>query len=284
MSNLRTLKERTVSVKKTKKITQAMNMVAAAKFRKSQNTLISLRPYCDKLSDILKDILNRNPSIHHKLLRKGESNKTLYVVIGSDKGLCGGFNHNILKAFKEQLKDNNLDVIAIGNKIIRGIKNNENINIIAEYKNFFDTLSYESAIEFGEKVSDLFINSNYQKVVLVFNKFENALTQKVTFDQLLPINVTIKENNETLSNYIYEPSKSSVLDKLLKQYIHYEFFRVFFESFTGEQGSRMTAMDSANQNADEMIRELTLLYNRARQAAITTELSEIVAGVEALVS
>ncbi len=282
MANLKELKNRRASVQTTKKITQAMNMVAAAKFRKAQTLLLKLRPYSAKLGEILSEYKSRNPLLLHPLLNEGQGTKTLLVIIGADRGLCGSFNNTILKkAYDIDYSDK--DVITVGTRIVR-VFNKQNLNIVAEYSGFFDDFDITKSRNFVEELIRLFETGQYRKVECLYMGFKNALVQDLEYETLIPLTFNTEGSNdkEYKSDFIYEPSEGIFLNKVLTSYINSHLYRIFYESFTSEQGSRMTAMDSANQNAQDMIETLTLEYNRVRQSIITTELTEIIAGVEAL--
>jgi len=262
-------------------------MVATSKFKKAQSSLLKLRPYNEKLTKLLNNTISRSTFIQHPLLRKGYGDKQLLIVVGADRGLCGSFNNTILKHVNE-LNTSKSDIIAVGTKITRMLLKNKQLNIIKEYHSFFENLNIEKTAEFTKNVKNYFLSNQYHSVNIIYIHFKNALSQDISELEMLPIS-DFKNTQQNTTNqekiyytdFIYEPNKSAVLNELFENYLTGTLFRIFNESFTSEQGARMTAMDSATQNAEQMSADLATLYNRARQAAITTELIELSAGVEA---
>jgi len=286
MANLKAIKKRIVSVKNTSKITKAMKMVSAAKLRRAQENVVAARPYAKKLGEVLGRLTAILDADSSPLQQKREVKNALLLVVTSDRGLCGGFNTNLCKAaerFVREHKDEypSLSVMTIGRKGYEYLKNRQKI-----YKNqpgVFAKLSYQTAAFLAGEVIDGFLAEEYDEVFLIYNAFRSVMAQDITLERLLPVAPPAAEPTEELPPvYIYEPDKETLLKELLPKNVEVQIFRALLESNASEHGARMTAMDSATKNANEMIGKLTLQYNRARQAAITTELIEIISGAESL--
>jgi F-type H+-transporting ATPase subunit gamma len=286
MANLKAIKKRIVSVKNTSKITKAMKMVSAAKLRRAQENVVAARPYAKKLGEVLGRLTAILDADSSPLQQKREVKNALLVVVTSDRGLCGGFNTNLCKAaerFVREHKDEypSLSVMTIGRKGYEYLKNRQKI-----YKNqpgVFAKLSYQTAAFLASEVIDGFLAEEYDEVFLIYNAFRSVMAQDITLERLLPVAPPAAEPTEELPPvYIYEPDKEALLKELLPKNVEVQIFRALLESNASEHGARMTAMDSATKNANEMIGKLTLQFNRARQAAITTELIEIISGAESL--
>jgi F-type H+-transporting ATPase subunit gamma len=286
MANLKAIKKRIVSVKNTSKITKAMKMVSAAKLRRAQENVVAARPYAKKLGEVLGRLTAISDADASPLQQKREVKNALLLVVTSDRGLCGGFNTNLCKAaerFVREHKDEypSLSVMTIGRKGYEYLKNRQKI-----YKNqpgVFAKLSYQTAAFLASEVIDGFLAEEYDEVFLIYNAFRSVMAQDITLERLLPVAPPAAEPTEELPPvYIYEPDKEALLKELLPKNVEVQIFRALLESNASEHGARMTAMDSATKNANEMIGKLTLQYNRARQAAITTELIEIISGAESL--
>mgnify|MGYP006276036465 CR=1 FL=1 len=295
MANLRDIRNRISSVNNTQQITKAMKMVAAAKLRKAQNRMTAMRPYAEKLKEVVSR-LGSSADGSNALLRMPENTKrVLLIVVGSDKGLCGGFNNNLFKVIESKLSDEysdhlengTLDLITIGRKSTVFFKKRD-YNIVDEYPGFFDSLNYSVTAEIMEGVIDQYTSEYYDKVLIGFNEFKTVIAQNRRMLQVLPVDPSSlkKDENEddslVTSDYIYEPDSKSILDEMLPVYVIMQLWRAVLESNAAEQGARMAAMDNATENAKELEEELTLEYNQARQSAITTEISEIVSGAQAL--
>tara|TARA_B100001123_G_scaffold373021_1_gene437324 strand:+ start:553 stop:1419 length:867 start_codon:yes stop_codon:yes gene_type:complete len=286
MPNLKDIKRRIRSVKNTQQITKAMKLVAASKLRKAQHAILEARPYAIKLMDVLNHLAARCNSDLHPLLDVREGNKHLFLIITSDKGLCGGFNGNIIRKTSEYLKENpqNQNSLIIAGKKGNDIFRNRPVKIVEEYIGWSKNFDYLKAQAIGQNLATLFSEKKVDKVFMIYNEFKSVMAQEVIVEQLLPI---VPENLEDKKDsfavdYVYEPDEGAILDELMKRYMTVEVYRAFLESSASEHGARMTAMDNATRNAGEMIGELTLTYNQARQAYITKELIEIVNGAEAL--
>lgn len=295
MANLRDIRNRISSVNNTQQITKAMKMVAAAKLRKAQARMTSMRPFAEKMKEVVSRLVAASDS-DNKLLRKpDEVERVLMIVVGSDKGLCGGFNNNLFKVVEyyisENLSDLNeagkLDLITIGKKSSayfkkRGYKIND------MHPGFFDDLNYEKTSDIMESAIEKFADETYDKVIIAYNEFKTVIAQNRIINQVLPVDTeSLKKDevgDESLSttDYLYEPDSDAILDEILPIHLIMQLWKAVLESNASEQGARMAAMDNATENAKELEEELTLKYNQARQSAITTEISEIVSGAQAL--
>ncbi len=287
MATLRDIKKRIGTVKNTQKITKAMKMVAAAKLRRAQSAVIGSRPYADNLKQVVTDIAQRSSSKNSNTLfvARDEVKKVGVIVFSSNRGLCGGFNSNLMRRtdrFLKELKAKNIayHLIVVGKK-------GRDFMVARHYKidrfepNWADAFSYNDALDFTENVVNEFSSQKIDEFYLMYNQFKSAISQEVTLEKLLP--VAIEEGEEFVGiDYLYEPKKEELLDELLPKYLATQVYKAHLESVASELGSRMSAMDNATKNASEMISSLTLRYNRARQAAITTELMDIVNGAEAI--
>ena len=286
MASLKSIKKRIVSVKNTRQITKAMKMVSAAKLRRAQENVVAARPYALKMGEVLQSLAGNLEGDLHPLLEKRDAKKLLLIVMTSDRGLCGGFNSNLCKAGERFLKEKQgefeaISVMTVGRKGYEFLKNRHII-----HKNFSNAISkpnYQAAAMLAQDVIEGYLAEDYDQVVLLFNSFRTVMSQDITFQQLLPVAPEEKgSTDEAGVEYIYEPSVGELLAEILPKNIEVQLFKAMLESVAGEHGARMTAMDSASKNASEMIGKLTLQYNRARQAAITTELMEIISGAESI--
>ena len=292
MPSLDDLKKRITSVKSTQKITKAMKMVAAAKLRRAQESAEQGRPFSEKMNNIILDLSN---SISNKdnaskfLVGTGKDDTHLCVVITADRGLCGGFNTNICRKaksyFEKILKEGKtLKIFTVGSKGYEQLKRGYGSYII-EKINFkgFKKITYKEAEQIGEKIIKLFNGSQFDVCKIFYNKFKNVMTQIPQEQQIVPIENPKKKEEKTSDNfYELEPEENEILDNLLPRNISTQIFKAFLENAASEQGSRMTAMDSATRNAGDLVDKLTITYNRSRQAAITKELIEIISGAESL--
>ena len=294
MPSLDDLRKRITSVKSTQKITKAMKMVAAAKLRKAQEMAEKGRPYSDKMDKIIQNLSNaiNDPSNAPKLLvGTGEDKSYLCVVMTADRGLCGGFNTNIVKLakshFNKILKDSKkLKIITVGSKGLDQIKREFGEFIIKKI-NFKDKkkLSFEDADLIGKQIVELFHKNEFDKCIIFYNNFKNVITQIPQAQQIIPaekINLKEEDKKEDQFSYEFEPDEDEILEDLLPKNISTQIFKAFLENSASEQGSRMTAMDNATRNAGDLVDKLTINYNRSRQAAITKELIEIISGAESL--
>lgn len=251
---------------------------------------MSTRPYAYKLNEIIARLLANTDQNLSLLQPRKETNRVLFIVVGSDRGLCGGFNNNLFKVVEQEISENyddhfrngTLDLICIGDKPTRHFKNRD-YNIVEEYIGLFDDLNFERSSKIMKNVVNQYDDGTYDKVFLCFNEFKSVITQKRIVDQVLPIAEKFEQDDEAPDiDYLFEPEPYEILETLLPRYLNMQLWRALLESFGSEQGARMAAMDNATENANEIIKDLNLKYNRARQASITTEISEIVSGAEAL--
>lgn len=285
MANLKAIKKRIVSVKNTRQITKAMKMVSAAKLRRAQENVVAARPYAGKLAEVLERLARSQEADPSPLMVKRDTGRALLVVVTSDRGLCGGFNANLSKAAERFIKERSGDfkeisLMTIGRKGYEFLRNRHTVR--KHHGNIFSTLSYQTAALIAAELVEGYLAEEYDEVYVIYNAFKSVMTQDITLEQLLPIVPKAGAEEEVGTEYIYEPSKAALLDELLPKHIEVQVFKALLESVASEHGARMTAMDSASKNATEMIGKLTLIYNRARQAAITTELMEIISGAESI--
>ena len=281
MPSIKEVKNRIGSVKSTQQLTKAMKMVAAAKLKKAQDKVLQLRPYSKKLNEILS---NLSDSINNELFKERNVNKVLVVIVSSDKGLCGGFNSSLIKEFKSFSNDNNFNnitVLPIGKKAYDFFKNS-NFDLILDYWEELNEFSYEKSSEICDFIISSFIESRFDKVSIIYNEFKNVAVQKTVSENFLPVIQEETKQNDSNNNYIFEPQKNKIIDDLIPQTLKTQLLKSVLESNASEQGSRMTAMSQATDNAGELLKELKLTYNRSPQAAITKEILEIVGGAEAL--
>ncbi len=286
MPSLKDIKKRITSVKNTRQITKAMKMVSAAKLRRAQDAVTAARPYAEKMQEVLSSLALREDPGAHPLLEPRERGRALVVLLTADRGLCGGFNGNISKA-AERFIHSNAEGYGAYDLMIIGKKGNDllrrrSLNIARVYENITVSINYGTASLLGQEVVKLFLEGKYDGVFLIYNGFLSAMTQDITVKQLLPVLPRGMEEGTQVTEYLYEPSREEVLKKVLPKHVEVQIFRGLLESSASEHGARMTAMDSASKNASEMIGKLTLQYNRARQAAITKELMEIISGAESI--
>ena len=293
MASLKEIRERKVSVASTMQITSAMKMVSAAKLKKAQDAIVQFRPYAEKLQEILAsvgDSLKDDEDNQYAVQRDKE--KILLVLITSNRGLCGAFNSNAIKAtitkalttFDSQLMANQLDFIAIGKKGADFLRK-KGYNVIFDGSEIFDDLTFDRVAEVANMIMGLFTDKEYDHVEVVYNRFKNAGTQILREEQFLPIKVDeLTKESEQVSNvdYIFEPSKEYIVEELIPRSLKLQFYKAILDSHASEHGARMTAMHKATDNATELLKELSLQFNKARQAAITNEILEIVSGAEAL--
>lgn len=283
MPNLRDVKQRIRSVKNTEQMTKAMKLVSASKLRKAQAAIQTARPYAHKMRDVMNHLVARCNKDLHPLLDNRTGNRVLLVVITADRGLCGAFNSNIVKMTQELIKENTdreISLFIAGKKGLDFFQNRP-YKIQDKYLGWTKDFEYLKAVEIGDMLAQLFIENKTDRIYMVYNEFKSIMLQEVIREQLLPI-VSEEAGDDQLTDYIFEPDEETILEDLLKRYMTTQIYRAFLESSASEHGARMTAMDSASRNAKEMIGQLTLFYNRTRQAHITKELIEIVNGAEAL--
>jgi F-type H+-transporting ATPase subunit gamma len=290
MATLRDIKKRIKAVENTQKITKAMKMVSAAKLRKVQNRMLDLRPYADKMRDVLMSLAKGADRESHPLLAFRQRKTVEVVVVTSDRGLCGAFNTNILKAAQKNIdehKKNGFEVsISTVGKKARDYFRRRGITTRKSWTGISGNVSFASAQEIANDVKDNFINGTIDEVTVVYNAFKSMVAQTVTVAQLLPL-APIEEEKEgpaetAAANFIYEPSMEAIFDRLIPRNVDIQIYRALLESSAAEEAARMSAMENATKSCSEMVDRLTLQFNKARQAAITGELMDIVGGVEAL--
>ncbi|MEA3475481.1 MAG: ATP synthase F1 subunit gamma [Candidatus Cloacimonadota bacterium] len=287
MPNLKEIKQRIDSVKSTRQITSAMKLVSAAKLQKAQQRILNARPYSDELDEILLSLATRTQREVHPLLRKVEPEnvKTIaIVVVTADKGLCGAFNMNIIKKSEMVIKrysNKNVELICVGKKG-RNYFKNKGFKIREEYIDFFNKLKFDHSRDVMNIVSSYFLQGRYDKVVIVYNEFKSAIQQDVGEKQLLPLEDLEEPQDKFLSSFLFEPGPYKLLEELIKKHLDVQIWRVLLESSSAEQGARMTAMDAATDNADEMLKDLTLEYHHKRQDKITKEIIEVASTAEGM--
>ncbi|NOZ86372.1 MAG: ATP synthase F1 subunit gamma [Deltaproteobacteria bacterium] len=286
MATLRAIRKRISSVKGTEQITKAMKMVSAAKLRRAQAAIENARPYAKKIHDVVSDLAQGvEPSIH-PLLRTREPKRIGVLVITSDRGLCGGFNTNLNKKAENFIKENKeryeeIILYTVGKKVYRFLSK-QGYNVDPSFTEILGSLSYQDAKNITKVVIEGYIGNSLDAFFMIYHEFKSALVQRIVVEDLLPIRPEEKTIAEGESDYIFEPGKRELLSELLPKYIETEIWRALLESSASEHGARMTAMENATKNANEMIDNLTLKMNRARQESITKELLDIVGGAEAL--
>jgi len=285
MASLKSIRRRIGSVKSTQQITKAMKMVAAAKLRRAQEAATEARPYAEKLGELLRAVASRVGTDSHPLLASREQVRTIdLIVVTGDRGLCGGYNTNVIRrteAFIAEHSDELVRLTLVGSKASVYFRK-RNVEVVEHHVNLKGGPDHALATRIAARIADQFANGETDAVYLLYSHFRSAIAQIPTLDCLLPVSAELEEEAASLVDYIYEPNAWLLLDRLLRQYVTTLVDRAFLESIASEHGARMTAMDSATSNASDMIDRLTLEMNRARQAAITTELMEIVSGAESL--
>ncbi|MBQ6726351.1 MAG: ATP synthase F1 subunit gamma [Bacteroidales bacterium] len=287
MGNLKEVRTRIASVSSTQQITSAMKMVSAAKFRRAQNAIVSMRPYDKQLSDIIRDI-NVEDGVDTPYHAVRDEKKVLLVVVTSNKGLCGAFNSNIIKEANARIKHYQqkagveLSLITIGKRASEFFSKHTTL-VKSTFDDVLDKPTFDNVAAIAEDIMNRFCEKEYDKVEIVYNKFKNSLTQILSTEQFLPVMPdTKKDESKVQSDYIFEPSKQEILKEMIPLSLRSQFYRVVLDSLASEHGARMTAMQKATDNATELLKELKLTYNKARQSAITNEIIEIVSGAEAL--
>lgn len=285
MANLKEIRSRITSVGSTMQITSAMKMVSAAKLKRAQDAIVKMRPYANKLTELLESLsASLDSSDGGVFSTKREISKVLIVPITSNRGLCGGFNAYIIKRVYELINDHyknkEISILSIGKKSSEHFSKN-NFNIIGSHDELFNDLTFENVSSIADDIMKKYREGSFDKVVLVYNQFKNAATQIIMAENFLPIQ---SESNdiEAAGDYLFEPTKEEIVEELIPKSLKTQMFKAILDSHAAEHGARMTAMHKATDNASELKKELTLTYNKARQAAITGEILEIVGGAEAL--
>jgi F-type H+-transporting ATPase subunit gamma len=292
MPNLKEVKGRINSVISTQQITKAMKMVAAAKLRKSQDRITQMRPFAQKLAAILQNLSSsqeQNADAWYSAQR--EVKKVLIVAVSSDRGLCGSFNSNVFKGvikllterYQEQAQAGNVTIMPIGRKAFEFFSKRKG-SVVGNFSGLIHNLNFDAVAEAGDFLMEEFKKGNYDKIEIVYNEFKNVATQILRIEQFLPVVPLAKSQSASEVDYIYQPDKVEIITGLIPKSLKVQLFKALLDSNAAENGARMTAMDKATENAGELLKELKLTYNRTRQAAITKEILEIVAGAEALKS
>jgi len=286
MISLKALRRRIGSIKSTQQITRAMKMVAAARLRRAQERIIEARPYADKMREVLQSLSLRTDPTAHPLLVRREMQRVELLAITTDRGLCGSFNQNVFRSVERFIQENRtryaeISLTMMGRKGLDYFRRRQ-VPITRDYVGRFPETDYQAAAAIGKDVVEAYTSEAVDGVFLVYNEFRSPLVQRVVIKDLLPIEPLEAESDYPAVEYIYEPSAEAILSELLPRYVEIQIYRALLESLAGEHGARMTAMGAATENAQDMIEKLTLVYNKARQSAITTEMLEIVGGAEAL--
>ena len=281
MANLKELRVRITSIGSTMKITSAMKMVSAAKLKKAQDAIVQMRPYASKLTEILQKASSTLDSSENAYGVVRDTNRTRVVVVTSNRGLCGAFTSSVVKKAKALMADSNDDcsIVAIGKKAGDAFK--DDARLVERNPELWDNIGFEAASEYAQKLMDGYLAGEFDKVVLVYNAFRNAAGQEPTAEQMLPISMEVNGPADT-TEYLYEPTKSEILEDLIPTSLKTQFFASLLDANASEHGARMTAMHKATDNAKALQGDLKLEYNKARQAAITNEILEIVGGADAL--
>ncbi len=290
MANLKEIRTRIASVSSTQQITSAMKMVSASKLRKSQNAILKLRPYSSKMTDIINNLCSSEVE-DMPLARQGQVDNVLLIVLTSNKGLCSSFNSNIIKAamqrvsyWQKQDKFIKIDLMSFGKRGSDFFKKQTNFDYIGDNDEIWDNLTFDKVAEVADFLTQSFIDRKYDKVEIIYNQFKNAGTQILQCEEYLPIRINSFEQSEDTkkNDYIYEPNKEEIISSVIPQSLKMQLFKCFLDSFASEHGARMTSMHKATDNANNLLKELKLTYNKARQTAITNEIIEICSGAEAL--
>ena len=297
MANLKEVRTRIESVNSTKQITSAMKMVAASKLRKSQNAILALRPYAEKFSEILErsTVNSQQSAVNNQWLtvngQQPTVNRVLIIPLSSNKGLCGVFNANVIREtinlikneYQDLLDNNRLDILCIGSKVEESLKFKK-YPVVGNENVLLDDLTYDNAASFAERLMKDFEDKKYDKIVFVYNQFKNAATQVLVTEQFLPVisQQSTDDSQQSEVDYIYMPNKEDIFNVMLPKSLKMQVYKILLDSFASEQGARMISMTQATDNATELLKELNLSYNKARQSAITNELVEIVSGANAL--
>lgn len=291
MANLKEVRIRIASVQSTQQITKAMKMVSAAKLKRATNAIIQLRPYATKLKEILGNLSTSLEGSSSPFIQEREPNKVLIIVVSSNRGLAGAFNMNVIKAtnnliaekYSDQYKNGNVSIVAIGKKS-QDFYEKRNYKVVGNNNDVYAELTFQNVTKITESIMLGFEKGEYDRVELVYNRFKNAAVQLLTTEQLLPLPKSEDTSETATSNadYIMEPSQEEIVEQLIPKSIKIQLYKAVLDSHASEHGARMTSMDKATENAGDLLKALKLSYNQARQAAITTELTEIVSGAAAL--
>jgi len=290
MANLKEIRNRITSVNSTMQITSAMKMVSAAKLKRAQDAITQMRPYAEKLQEILSNLSSSLDTSENEYAQEREVKNVLIVGVTSNRGLCGGFNNNITKKIKSiaasEYKGCNISVLSVGKKMIDAMKYTDWVNADADlYQNpeeIWNDLTFNNVSEMAITLMDAYKAERYDKIVIIYNSFKNAAVQIVQNEQFLPIIAPEEDNTTNTTDYVFDPSKEEIVKDLIPNSLKIQLYKALLDSHASEHGARMTAMHQATDNAGDLKKELQLTYNKARQAAITNEILEIVGGAEAL--
>jgi F-type H+-transporting ATPase subunit gamma len=283
MPSLLDIRRRIRSVKNTQQLTKAMKTVSAAKLRRAQERVVSARPYANQLKHVLSNLAGRIENITHPLLEVRPEKRILLLVVTADRGLCGGFNTNLLKAaanFLRQHRDAEVQLFTAGKKG-RDFFRRRNLNLVGEYTNFFSKLNVAHAKDIAQQLTELYTKAETDAVYIAYNEFKSVIQQRIVVEKLLPLGSDDVQATQAGLDYIFEQPPQEIFNHLLPRYVEIEVYRALLESVASEHGARMAAMDTASRNAGDMIESLTLGMNRVRQAAITREIIEVVSGAGA---
>ena len=283
MANLKEIRGRITSISSTMQITSAMKMVSAAKLKKAQDAITMLRPYSEKLQELIQKVSTGSEGSLSEYAQKREVKKILYITISSNRGLAGAFNSSVIKELNanyKQKEDVEIEVLTIGKKVFDAVRRVR--TVYDNQSSIYDSVSFEAVSKLTSAVMKDFSEGIFDEVYLVYNKFINAATQQVITEQLLPITMPEQAEEDAESDYIFEPDKQTILETLIPKSIKTQVYKALLDSIASEHGARMTAMHKATDNANALKNELVIFYNKARQAAITNEILEIVSGAEAL--
>ncbi len=288
MANLKEIRTRITSVESTMQITSAMKMVSAAKLKRAQDAIVQMRPFAKKFNDILTNVSSTLDNSDHPMMKRNKGNKILLIALSSNRGLCGGFNNNIVKEIKKTISsnpENKYSILTVGKKVFDAFKKSDLINnsdqLPKDTQSIWESLNYENSTDITNKLISAFKNNQFDKAYIIYNSFKNAAIQTIENEPFLPVSQP-KNESSINTDYIYDPDKEEILNDLIPQSLKIQLYKALLDSFASEHGARMTAMHKATDNANEMKNDLKLFYNKARQAAITNEILEIVAGAEAL--
>ncbi|WP_395065518.1 ATP synthase F1 subunit gamma [Flavobacterium sp.] len=284
MANLKEIRNRITSVSSTMQITSAMKMVSAAKLKKAQDAITAMRPYAEKLTELLQNLSSTlEGEVGGSFTKQREINKVLVVAITSNRGLCGAFNTNVIKQAKvvaESYSGKQVDIFAIGKKGNDVLAKTS--TVIENHSDVYDNLTFDNVATIANILTEKFTSGDYDKIEIVYNQFKNAATQIVQTEQFLPLAAVKSDKPASTGDYIFEPSKEEIVETLIPKMLKTQLYKSIRDSFASEHGARMTAMHKATDNATDLRNQLKLTYNKARQAAITNEILEIVGGAEAL--
>ncbi|GEN67767.1 MULTISPECIES: ATP synthase F1 subunit gamma [Chryseobacterium] len=284
MANLKEIRGRITSISSTMQITRAMKMVSAAKLKKAQDAIVMLRPYSEKLQELIQNVnSSSDPDQVSVYAQKREVKRILFIAVTSNRGLAGAFNSSIVKELNLQFQNNSqyeIEVLPVGKKAYDAVRRNRSVYTNAS--SVYDNLNFDVVANVTEGVMSSFREGKFDEVYVIYNKFVNAATQEVTTEKVLPISMPESTEGEVETDYIFEPNRAEILDNLIPKSIKTQIFKAILDSVASEHGARMTAMHKATDNAEALRNDLKIFYNKARQAAITNEILEIVSGAEAL--